>query len=92
MFQRFLCRAAPWACAGLLAVPAARATDAPEGVHALRQPLANYQRWRDEPVADWRRANDRVGEIGGWRTYLREAAPPAADADDGHAAHGPHRH
>ena len=27
----------------------------------------------DEKVAPWKAANDKVGEIGGWRAYLKEA-------------------
>ncbi|MEW5966750.1 MAG: hypothetical protein AB1720_07085 [Pseudomonadota bacterium] len=62
-------------------------------------PFKHYQGWRDEPVQDWRAANDRVGEVGGWRTYLREAQPagggghdhgapqPAAPGDRGHHGH-----
>lgn len=57
-----------------------------------------YQGWRNEPVQDWRAANERVGEIGGWRAYLREAQPgadgydhgapqPAAPGDDAHHGH-----
>jgi hypothetical protein len=28
----------------------------------------------DEPLTDWRRANDTVNAIGGWRVYAKEAA------------------
>lgn len=38
-------------------------------------PFKQYQGWRDEPLQDWRKANERVGAIGGWRTYLRESQP-----------------
>ena len=34
----------------------------------------------DETVGSWREANDNVGRIGGWRTYLREAQQPDAPA------------
>lgn len=65
-------------------------------------PFTHYQAWRDEPVQDWRAANDRVGEIGGWRTYLRETHPdgggshdhgtpqPQPSAPGGHGHHGHH--
>ncbi len=36
-------------------------------------PLADYQKFSDEKVAPWKAANDKVGEIGGWRAYLKEA-------------------
>lgn len=34
----------------------------------------------DVPVGDWRAANDTVTRIGGWRSYLRQAAQPDAPA------------
>ncbi|MFN3543281.1 MAG: hypothetical protein ACK4UX_00305 [Thiobacillus sp.] len=62
-------------------------------------PFQHYQGWRDEPVQDWRPANDRVGQIGGWRTYLREAQPDAGGSRDQGApqpsapgGHGHHDH
>lgn len=59
-----------------------------------------YQHWQDEPVQDWRASNDRVGEIGGWLSYLRAAQQPSAgqapngDVPDGPAQnhHGHHGH
>jgi hypothetical protein len=55
-------------------------------------PFENYQGWRDEPLQDWRRVNERVGEIGGWRTYLREAQPEGGAGQDapGHPGHHGH--
>ena len=41
-----------------------------------RSAFTDYRGWRDEKLADWRSANDVVGEIGGWRVYLREAHQP----------------
>lgn len=35
--------------------------------------LSNYRVYDDNPPGDWRAANDRVREIGGWRTYAKEA-------------------
>lgn len=35
--------------------------------------LRTYQPFGDEPVADWREANDTVLRIGGWQAYGREA-------------------
>ncbi|NDE02117.1 MAG: hypothetical protein EBZ91_10305 [Gammaproteobacteria bacterium] len=54
--------------------------------------LASYKGYADQAVQSWREANDRVGLIGGWRTYAKEAAagqsapatPPAADPHAGH--------
>ncbi len=90
MLNRLLCRAAPWACAWALGMPAALAAGA--AVHETERPPApfdRYQGWRETPPADWRAANDRVGEVGGWRTYLRESQP---EADAGRAQDGPGDH
>jgi hypothetical protein len=54
--------------------------------------LASYQGYTDQAVQSWREANDRVGRIGGWRAYAKEAAtgqpapdtPPAANPHAGH--------
>lgn len=48
-----------------------------------------YRPYRHQAAAPWREANDRVGAIGGWRTYAREAAeqedpsPPDSPAPSG---------
>lgn len=63
----------------------------------------NFQGWHDAPVQDWRAVNERVGEVGGWRTYLRESQPdggaghdhgavPAQPQTPGDAGHGGHHH
>ncbi len=37
-------------------------------------PLADFRAFDpDQEMVPWKDANDRVGEIGGWRTYLRNA-------------------
>lgn len=71
---------------------AASARNAPP---STTDPFASYQTWRDTPVQDWRGSNDRVGEIGGWRTYLREAQPAGDEAEKSgqgrmhdHSSHG----
>lgn len=46
-------------------------------------PLAVYRRAGELSVGSWREANDTVTRIGGWRTYAREAAAPAASAPAG---------
>jgi len=40
-------------------------------VPEYRSPLSAYQPFEDAD-GDWKEANDRVGEIGGWRVYSRE--------------------
>lgn len=56
-------------------------------------PIGAYQAYADQPVQSWREANDRVGQIGGWRTYAKEIkmSDPASDknspASDPHSGH-----
>jgi hypothetical protein len=89
------CRAAPRACARLIGLaacawmawlPAHAAEAAPAGQAVA--PFKQYQGWRDEPLQDWHQANERVGEIGGWRVYLREAQQGDEGSGNGHARHG----
>jgi hypothetical protein len=84
---RFL-GAAALACAWLLGLPTAHAAEAEEP--AALTPFKQYQGWRDEPLQDWRQANERVGEIGGWRSYLRESQPTGNGADQSHDGHQGH--
>ena len=39
-------------------------------------PIADYQPFVDEKVTSWKAANDKVGLIGGWRAYAKEAQQP----------------
>lgn len=43
--------------------------------------LDGYKPYTDEKIVNWKAANDSVGQIGGWRTYAKEAAQtnPAQD-------------
>lgn len=91
MLKTYFMRLAPVACACILAVPIARAEEKkpspPPSPTALATPFDKYQAWQDEPVQDWRQSNDRVGEVGGWRTYLRESFPDSSPAGHGHQGH-----
>lgn len=56
--------------------------------------IGDYQAYIDQPAQSWRQANDRVGEIGGWRAYAKEigagaptSATDAKPADDPHSGH-----
>ncbi|WP_397534325.1 hypothetical protein [Roseateles sp.] len=68
-----------------------------------RSALQRYQPLQDTSLRDWRAANQRVHEAGGWRVYLREsqasAAAPAptptplpADSKSAPAAKPAHQH
>ena len=39
-------------------------------------PMADYQPFVDEKITSWKAANDKVGQIGGWRAYAKEAQQP----------------
>jgi hypothetical protein len=69
------------ACLLSAGAPAAQGDPPP-----LPAPLARYQKWAEEPVVDWRAANARVGEIGGWRTYVRESSEAPDQSGDVNAA------
>lgn len=68
-----------------------------------RSALQRYQALQDLTLRDWRAANQRVHEAGGWRVYLREsqasapasapsAAPLPADSQRKPAASPAHQH
>lgn len=40
----------------------------------FRSAFEGYKPYTEEKTADWKRANDNVGKIGGWREYAREAS------------------
>jgi hypothetical protein len=63
-----------------MAVLPASALDASAAVPTLvyRSSLATYRRHSMEQPLSWREANDKVGRIGGWRAYAREANEPEA--------------
>ncbi|VXB78959.1 conserved exported hypothetical protein [Pseudomonas sp. 8BK] len=44
-----------------------------------QSPLKAYQGFSEQPLHNWREANDLVGRIGGWRTYSQE--PYAQEPD-----------
>jgi hypothetical protein len=77
------------ACAWLTVMPAAQAAEAIASRPAAA-PFDHYQHWRDDPLQDWRKANDHVGEIGGWRTYLRESQQTGEHPDQ--SGHDHHAH
>ena len=62
--------------------PAADPLDAKTNVAPMvyRSTLATYKRVGEIELVPWREANDRVGRIGGWRAYAREANAPEAPA------------
>lgn len=54
-------------------------TGAPE---TYRSAFEGYQVFSNDKVANWKDANDTVGEIGGWRVYAQEARGDERKAPD----------
>jgi hypothetical protein len=72
--------AAPAPAAPTVVAPAAAAsTPAPGG--NFPSAFKGYRRFADEPTQDWKAANARVAQIGGWRAYAAEAAGAHAGHD-----------
>ena len=51
-------------------------TAAAQTTISYASPIADYQPYVDEKILSWRAANDKVGQIGGWRAYAKEAQQP----------------
>lgn len=59
---------------------------------SYRSAFTSYEPYQEQKVQSWRQANDKVGEIGGWRAYakeMRQAAPESGQEQSapGHDAH-----
>ncbi|PHY07045.1 MAG: hypothetical protein CK528_06120 [Alcaligenaceae bacterium] len=39
----------------------------------FKSSFSEYVPYTEQSIESWREANDRVGEIGGWRVYAKEA-------------------
>jgi hypothetical protein len=46
---------------------------APAEAPAFRSAFEGYKPYTDDGAPEWKKANDAVGQIGGWRAYAREA-------------------
>jgi hypothetical protein len=86
-----------------LAQPAAKSRTAPApSAPVYRSAFDSYRPWRaDEPSADWRQANQEMGQLGGHAGHLRGAPPspstsssttkPSPKPSGGDAMHDAHR-
>nr|WP_316639746.1 hypothetical protein [uncultured Roseateles sp.] len=56
---------------------------------AYRSAFQDYRPNVEAEVSPWREQNQRVGQIGGWRSYAKEAQQPGppASAPTGHQHH-----
>ena len=77
--------------AGLLlvaAVASAQPAQAPRQAGAPLVPgglvyvsvFENYRGWQELPISSWPDVNRTVGEIGGWRSYAKQARTPGSGA------------
>ena len=73
--------AAPPSTASRATDPTHAQAEVPAALH--RSAFAGYRRHAEAAPTAWKDANDTVTRIGGWRTYAREAAAPAASAPAG---------
>jgi hypothetical protein len=88
-----LCLTVPWVWTWMGWAAASHAADSRLPATETSLPFEHYQAWRDETLQDWREANDQVGKIGGWRSYLREAQGAAETPErTEQIEHHPHGH
>ena len=79
MMRFFFARRQAFICLAWL-LPAGSWAESPDPLDAqaatpalhYQSPLKAYQGFTEQPLHDWREANDLVGRIGGWRTYAQE--------------------
>ena len=51
-------------------------TASAQTIVSYTSPVADYQPFVDEKITSCKAANDKVGQIGGWRAYAKEAQQP----------------
>jgi hypothetical protein len=76
-------------CLALLMLPFSTWAELPDPLDAeaatpaldYQSPLTDYRGLGDEPMHNWREANELVGRIGGWRTYAQEPWEQPATQD-----------
>ena len=89
----------PWLAAALIA-PSLALAQMPEGESAkvdyqlsYRSALSGYEAYKEQSVQPWKAANDKVGEIGGWRAYakeMRQTAPTTGQEQPAPGHDAPH--
>lgn len=92
-------------CLALLMLPISSWAEQPDPLNSeaatpalnYQSPLKTYQGFSEQPLHDWREANELVGRIGGWRTYAQEpweqpsdSASAPAEKPMGGSPHGHH--
>ena len=54
---------------------------APDQGVQFKSSFSGYVPYSEQSIESWREANDRVGEIGGWRAYAKEAHRTRASSE-----------
>ena len=49
-------------------------TPAAAAPQAFESALDGYQSYQDQPTGEWKKVNEAVGAIGGWREYARQTS------------------
>ena len=57
-----------------------------EAIAPYASVFKDYKPYTDEPIVNWKAANDTTASIGGWREYARQAQQ--AGNTPAHAGHG----
>ena len=57
---------------------------APEAIPSAPSAFKGYKPYTDDPLVNWKAANDTTAHIGGWREYAKQAQQP-----DNTPAHAP---
>lgn len=70
-------------CSVLLAGSALAQTEisaTPSAMVSTASAFKNFKPFTDEPISNWKAANDEVARIGGWREYARQSQETDNDA------------
>jgi hypothetical protein len=84
-------------CLALLVLPTGSWAESPDPLDAqaatpavhYQSPLKAYQGFSEQPLHDWREANELVGRIGGWRTYAQEPYAQEPHAEEPYSQETP---
>lgn len=78
-----------WSQSGSETSVAIRATPFVPPALSYASVFENYHGYQDQEVASWLEANETVGHIGGWRSYLEEASQSQQDQIEQGGPDGP---
>lgn len=80
MLRRLLIALAPGLASAIMLASASHAQTAVSAATAAPEvstsAIKGYKPYTDEPVVNWKTANETTAHIGGWREYARQAQQP----------------